>query len=99
MNQGDYGVTLPFTVTGTEFQENDTFLFQILKTGGTVLEKSFNNLSEDLTKFAFSLSFTKDESNKLNKGAYTYNLIHIRNEDALRNTVISNEDFNVGDAA
>ena len=99
MNEGDYGVDLPFTMTGFEFEPNDKFLFSITKKGGTskVLEKEYKNLTGDMTQFAFALSFTKEESSKLNKGVYDYSLVFLREDANIRSTVVSNEEFRVGD--
>ena len=98
MNKGDYGIDLPFTMTNFQFEPNDKFLFSITKNGGAkVLEKEYTNLTGDMSRFAFALSFTKEESAKLDKGVYTYSLIFLRDDANVRATVIANEDFRVGD--
>ena len=99
MNTGDYGVDLPFKMSNFKFEPNDKFLFIITKNNGTtkILEKEYKNLTGDMSQFAFALSFTKEESAKLNKGLYGYDLIFIRENESIRSTVIANEDFRVGD--
>ena len=99
MNKGDYGIDLPFTMTGFEFEPNDKFLFRITKNNGSnqILEKEYSNLTGDMSQFAFALSFTKEESLKLDKGSYAYSLIFLRDDANIRSTIVSNEEFRVGD--
>lgn len=99
MNKGDYGIDLPFTITQFNFQPNDKVLF-ILKSNNstsTLLEKTYTNLKDDTNKFSFALSFTEDESKKLDKGVYSYSLVFLREDDKIRSTIVSNEEFKVGD--
>lgn len=100
MNKGDYGIDLPFTMTGFEFEPDDKFLFILTKNNGNnqLLEKTYSNLAEDaVSQFAFALSFTKEESLKLDKGSYAYSLIFLRDDANIRSTIVSNEEFRVGD--
>ena len=100
MNVGDFGVDLPFTMTGIQFEPDDKFLIIITKNNNAVkvIEKEYTNLAGGyLTQFSFVLSFTEEESAKLPKGVYNYTLIFLRESENIRNTVVSNEEFRVGD--
>jgi hypothetical protein len=99
MNEGDYGIDLPFTITKFDFEPNDKMLFTVSRSNGSskIVEKEYTNLTGDMKQFSFALSFTKEESNKLPKGVYEYSIVFLREDANIRSTIVSNEEFRVGD--
>lgn len=69
MCEGDYGVTLPVEITGTEFTANDTIriTFKTAKNGRTILEKEATP-----QEGVIDLSFTAEESALFPIGAYVF---------------------------
>ena len=72
MDEGDFGITLPFIVKGTTLTVSDCmrFVFMDGQTGETVLEKSFTNIQDNTVPFVL----TEEESAQLPAGAYVYDL-------------------------
>ena len=72
MAEGDWGIQLPITITGTTFAENDEVKLTIKTAlnGGTILEKTFS----DLTDNTANLELTEAESALLPVGSYVYRL-------------------------
>ena len=97
MDEGDYGLSLPFKVSGGDIMSTDTIEFRI-KTSeydeDTILKKEYTNLSEEDGKFVFDLSFNETESASLPAGEYQYGLKQYRNGEFL-NTVRKSAPFKV----
>lgn len=95
MDEGDYGLDLLFSLTGTDIEENDIVTFTI-KTNpySEVIYKKDYNLTKQGENYTFDLSFTKEESEILTAGIYCYSIKLYRNNEFL-NTLVSNEDFTV----
>lgn len=72
MAEGDWGIQLPITITGTTFAENDEVKLTIKTAlnGDTILEKTFANISENTA----NLELTEAESALLPVGSYVYRL-------------------------
>lgn len=72
MAEGDYGISLPITVHGTELGENDSLNVTIKtrKNGETILEKNYSEITDNTV----NLEFTQAESAKLPVGVYAYSL-------------------------
>ena len=72
ITEGDYGLQLPVTISGTTFTENDAVVF-ILKdklNGSQILSKTFTNI----VKNTVNLELTETESALLPVGTYAYSL-------------------------
>lgn len=96
MDAYDYGIQLPFDITGTTFLPTDKMRFEIKKSkdSETLISKEFLNELDSTTKFRFFLEFTQDESNKITPGNYIYFVKYLKN-DVVRDTVASGEPFKV----
>lgn len=72
MIEGDYGLQLPVTISGTTLTASDEILFTIKKklNGETVLTKTFANIVDN----TFNLEITEAESALLSVGNYVYSL-------------------------
>lgn len=87
MTEGDYGVQLPITVSGTTFTANDEIKF-VLKTGMNgeqLLEKIFPNITDNTV----NLELTASESARLRVGTYVYFLDWYQNGVFLCNIIPS----------
>ena len=94
MVEGDYGKSLPFKLSG-DVLTTDTIKFTIknsIHDNTSILEKTFTNLKEEDGKFTFSLSISKEDSEKLLQKEYVYGIKQYRNETLL-NTIIKCEPF------
>lgn len=71
MAEGDYGLQLPVTVTGTTMTENDRllFTFKTARNGETVLQKEYTPQENTV-----NLELTEAESELFSPGAYIYAL-------------------------
>lgn len=97
MDEGDWGLSLPFKLSGNDILSTDVFQFKIKRSihnEEAIVEKEFTNLSEKDGEFVFALDFTKEESNKLPEDKYRYGLKQYRDGELL-NTVISDGYFEV----
>lgn len=97
MDEGDWGLSLPFKLTGDNILSTDVVEFKIkenLYDEKTIIEKQFSNLSQDDGEFVFVLDFTKEESDKLPANEYRYGLKQYRDGELL-NTIIKDELFQV----
>lgn len=97
MDEGDWGLSLPFKLSGDNIQSNDIFQFKIKKSiydKEAIIEKEFTNLTEKDGTFIFVLDFTEEESKKLPEDKYRYSLKQYRDGELL-NTVIKEEYFEV----
>ena len=96
MDEGDYGINLPFKISG-EVSESDTFQFIIKKDHNTeeIIKKEYTNLVKDENdKLCFDLCFSKEEAEKLPVGYYIY-LIRQCRESELCNTIENFGEFQV----
>jgi hypothetical protein len=87
MHSRDYGIPLPFRVFGGEFLPTDILRFTVNLDGSEVFHKDF--VYGEITNNAFILAFTKEESEKLLPGSYTWGMALVREdpaEDAQQNT-------------
>lgn len=81
MSEGDYGVAIPMSVSGADFDGSDHMKLTIKKSvnGDTILEKDFTNESGAFEKsgnqsFDFSFVLTEEESALLPVGSYVYRI-------------------------
>lgn len=72
MVEGDWGLSLPLTVSGVDFANNDTVRLTIKDSvnGTTLIEKEYTDISENTV----DLNITEEESEKLTVGGYVYSL-------------------------
>ena len=90
MNEGDFGLKLPMTITNV--LETDDLMFNIKGCDGSdVLSKELTYNSE--TK-KYELEFTEEESNKLEKKRYRYSILQLRDGE-LQNTIVTDLTFEV----
>ena len=70
MVEGDFGVELPITISGTTLAASDSVKLTIKKSidGDTVLEKTFTNISNN----TFNLVLTESETALFPVGSYVY---------------------------
>lgn len=73
MAEGDYGIALPFPITGVTLTGNDSFRFTFRsgRDGMTALTKDY---AADTVNNAVNLLLTAEESARLPAGRYTYSL-------------------------
>lgn len=83
MNEGDFGEILTFH--NLEPVGNSSFKVKIKKNNELVFEKDL----ADVSGTEATLSFTKDETQKLNKGNYTWSLVQYLDEK-LYSTIVKN---------
>lgn len=87
MVEGDYGLTLPITlnVGNTVFGAEDHFSIRIFEEldGTPVVTKEYSNISDNTIDF----SLTQEESNKLPKGRYYYDIDWFQGNSFLGNVV------------
>lgn len=72
MAEGDYGIQLPITVSGTTLTASDALKITILtaKNGRVILEKEFTDISENTA----NLELTEAESALFEPRVYVYRL-------------------------
>jgi hypothetical protein len=72
MVEGDFGLALPFTVSGIELSATDKLKFTFKQTvnGKTMLEKVFENIENNTVK----LEFSEEESALFVPGTYAFSL-------------------------
>lgn len=92
MIEGDYGLELPITITGTEISEDEQIKLTIADSSDEIkIEKIYSNIADNVINF----SLTKSESEKLKSNKkYFYSIDWYRNEQFLGN-VINGYEFNV----
>lgn len=85
MAEGDYGIKLPFSVSGTTLAASDSlrFTFKDAMNGTTILEKEYTNVQQN----AADLEFTEAESALFPIGAYVYNLDWYQNGNFMCNII------------
>jgi hypothetical protein len=86
MAEGDYGISLPITVHGTELGGNDSLRVTIKtrKNGETILEKNYFDIEDNTVE----LELTQTESAKLPVGVYVYSLDWYQNGIFMCNIVL-----------
>lgn len=87
MVEGDYGLALPVTISGTTFAANDEVLFTIkdAMNGTTILTKSYGNIQHNQV----SLELTEEESALFPVGSYVYSLDWFQNGAFMCNIIPS----------
>lgn len=72
MCEGDFGVSLPITITGPTFTSSDAVKLTIKNdiNGNTIIEKDFDNIQQN----TINLILTASESALLPVGKYVYSL-------------------------
>lgn len=95
MVEGDYGIKLPITVSGAEFEENDVLklVFKDEANGEVILEKEYTP-----TENTIDFELTAEESALFQVGTYVYTLDWYQSENFLCN-IISGSGFKVVDKA
>ena len=87
MVEGDFGLTLPITlnVGNTVFGVEDHFAINIFKEldEKPIVTKEYSNISDNTIEF----SLTQEESNKLAKGKYYYDIDWFQGNSFLGNVV------------
>lgn len=96
MVEGDWGLALPFTVSGVMMGENDSLRFTFKKTvnGDTVLEKTFDGITDNTVQ----LTFSQEESALFTPGTYVFALDWYQDGSFLGN-IIDNGSLKVVDKA
>ena len=72
MVEGDFGLALPFEVTGTTITASDTlrFTFKDKLNGTTILTKEYSDIQHNTAE----ITFTEEESALFRVGDYVYSL-------------------------
>lgn len=87
MIEGDFGLALPITlnVDDTVFGAEDHFAIKIFEEldGTPVVEKEYSNITDNTIEF----SLTKEESDKLPKGRYYYDIDWFQGDSFLGNII------------
>ncbi len=96
MDAYDYGIQLPFDVTGITFAPTDKMRFELKKSkdSETLLTKDFLNELDSTSKFRFFLELTEDESKNITPGNYIYFVRYLKH-DTIQDTVVSGETFQI----
>lgn len=98
MTEGDFGIVLPIEIDTdrTELTSNDKFVFKIFKeiNSEAIIEKVFENITNN----TIELSFTREESEKLEIGDYYYDLDWFQ-EDVFLSNILRKKKFKVNDKA
>lgn len=79
MQAGDFGLSLPFRITGGAFLPTDTIRFTVEQNGRERLRKDYG--CAGMTGGAFLLAFTQAESALLPAGDYEWYMTLIREEE------------------
>ena len=91
MVEGEFGVSLPITIVGTEMTDEDNILFTIKSADNEeIINKPFTNIIDNTIDFAL----TKLDSDKLKKGYYFYSIDWFRKDEFMAN-IINGEIFHV----
>ena len=94
MTEGDYGLQLPVTISGTTFTASDEVMFTLKDrvNGSTILTKTFANIEDN----TFNLELTEAESAQLSVGKYVYSLDWYQNGNFMCN-IVPVASFKVGE--
>lgn len=92
MVEGDFGLSLPITISGTTINDDETLIFYIKKNDGTDLisPKEYTKIQEN----TFDLFFSKEETEKMKVGTYLYYLDWYKKDEFL-GSVINGQVFKV----
>ena len=92
MDEGDFGIALPFIVKGTTLTASDCmrFVFMNGQSGETILEKSFTDIEDNTVNFVL----TEAEGDLFPGGAYVYDLEWYQ-DDVFQCKLIQNGIFKV----
>lgn len=87
MAVGDYGISLPVSVSGVTFGEGDELRFIFNKEPGsnTILTKTYSNIVQN----SVDLSFTEAESDLFRIGSYVYGLDWYKDGEFMCNIIES----------
>lgn len=96
MTEGDYGLQLPVTISGTTLTASDEILFTLKNklNGDTVLTKTYTDIQDN----TFNLEITEAESALLSVGNYVYSLDWYQ-DGAFMCNIIPLAGFKVGEKA
>lgn len=96
MVEGDWGIELPFTITGAELGASDSLKFTFKKNtnGEPIIEKVYDGITDNTVR----LVFTQAESALLTPGAYVFSLDWYQDGSFLGN-LIDNGTLKVVDKA
>lgn len=97
MDEGDWGLALPFKISGDGLLPTDTIKIAIksnIYENNVIIEKEFTNFNKIDGKFGFELTFTEEETKLLPPGNYVYGIKQYRDGNFL-NTVINEASFEV----
>ena len=85
MSQGDYGVQLPFVISGPTITSSDAVKFTLKDGvgGPVILEKTFTSISNN----TINLELTAADTAKLQPRSYVYNLDWYQNGSFLCNVI------------
>ena len=83
MCEGDFGITLPITISGATFADEDTVKLTIKSGEETSVAKEFSNISQN----KIDLTLTEAESELLPVGSYVYTLDWYKNGAFLCNII------------
>ena len=97
MDEGDYGLSLPFKISGGDILSTDTIKFTIKANEydeEAKISKTYTNLTSEDESFVFDFSLSESESALLPAGDYLYGLKQYRNGEFL-NTIRKSATFRV----
>lgn len=88
MTEGDYGITLPLTVSGITMNPGDELALAVktAKNGTTIIEQTMS-VSEQTDDPVFGLVFSEEQSELLTPGKYFYILDWYRNGEFFCNII------------
>ena len=94
MDVYDYGIQLPFDVTGTVFDLTDKMRFELKKSkdSETLISRDYLNELDSTSKFRFFLELTKEEAALISPGNYIYFVKYLKKIDGVdkvQNTIAS----------
>lgn len=91
MVEGDFGLPLPITVTGTTISNDETIKITI---NNMEKEEIFSQEYKDIKNNTFDLIFTEEQSKELKEGMYTYSIDWFKGTTFLGN-IVNGEMFEV----
>ena len=94
MTRGDFGINLPFTISGASIEKEDSIKLTIKEeiNGEELITKVYTNIKDN----TFDFVLTKEESEKLKSGTYFYSVDWFKNDVFLSN-IVEAETFAVRD--
>ena len=86
MDTYDYGIQLPFDITGDNFQPIDKMRFELRKSKDSenIISKDYLNELDSTSKFRFFLELTKEESALLTPGNYVYYVKYLKKQKLIQ---------------